>query len=268
MRVMSNIRVSGLSIYPVKSCREVKQNTSFVESFGLKNDRRWMVVDKNGVMLTQRKISKMCLIQPEVIEDGLNLHTATMNSLHVGFPLSNKKITVKVWSDECQAFDAGDHAANWLSDVLSTKCRLVYFPEDEFRQVDLTYAEEGDKIAFSDGFPLLLISQASLDDLNQRLAQPITMNRFRPNIVVDGCEPFAEDSWKKIRIGEIDFRIVKPCSRCVIPNINIETAVREDEPIKTLIGYRKSENKIFFGQNVIANNFGTIEVGMSVEILE
>ena len=268
MRVMADIRVSGLSIYPVKSCREVKQNTSFVERFGLKNDRRWMVVDKNGVMLTQRKISKMCLIQAEVIEGGLNLHTATMNSLYVEYPLDNKKITVKVWSDECQAFDAGDHVANWLSDFLSTKCRLVYFPENEFRQVDLVYAEEGDKTAFSDGFPLLLISQASLDDLNQRLIQPITMNRFRPNIVVDGCEPFAEDSWKKMRIGEIDFRIVKPCSRCVIPSINIETAVREDEPTKTLMGYRKRENKIFFGENIIANNFGMIEVGMPVEILE
>ena len=268
MRMTPEIKVSGLSIYPVKSCREVKQNTSLVKSFGLKNDRRWMVVDKNGVMLTQRKIPKMCLIQPEVVVGGIILHTAEMNSLHVGFPLSNKKITVKVWSDECQAFDAGDHAANWLSDVLLTKCRLVYFPEDEFRQVDLTYAEEGDKTAFSDGFPLLLISQASLDDLNQRLAKPITMNRFRPNIVVDGCEPFAEDSWKKMRIGEIDFRIVKPCSRCVIPSINIETAVREDEPIKTLMAYRKRENKIFFGQNVIANNFGAIEVGMSVEIVE
>ena len=268
MRVMTDIKVSGLSIYPVKSCREVKQNTSMVESFGLKNDRRWMVVDKSGVMLTQRKLSIMCLIQPEVIEDGLNLHAATMNSLHVSYPLNNKKITVKVWSDECLAFDAGDRAANWLSDVLSTTCRLVYFPEDEFRQVDLTFAEKGDKTAFSDGFPLLLISQSSLDDLNQRLVKPITMNRFRPNIVVDGCEPFAEDSWKKMRIGETEFRIVKPCSRCVIPSINIETAVREDEPTKTLMGYRKHENKIFFGQNVIANNFGVIKLGMSVEILE
>ena len=268
MRMSPEIKVSGLSIYPIKSCREVKKSTSFVESFGLKNDRRWMVVDKNGVMLTQRKVSKMCLIQPEVIDDGITLHTASMNSLHVEYPLNNKRITVKVWSDECKAFDAGDLAANWLSDFLSAKCRLVYFPEDEFRQVDLTFAEEGDNTAFSDGFPLLLLSQASLDDLNQRLIQPINMNRFRPNIVVDGCKTFAEDSWKKMRIGEIEFRIVKPCSRCVIPSINIETAVREVEPTRTLMSYRKRENKVFFGQNVIANNFGAIEVGMPVEILE
>lgn len=265
---MTNLTVSELFIYPVKSCREIKQCSTVVESFGLKNDRRWMVVDSNGVMLTQRKIAKMCLIQPEITETGLILNTATMDSIHVKTPTQNNKADVKVWADHCQAFDAGDEAARWLSHILATECRLVYFPENEFRQVDLDYANEGDKTAFSDGFPLLLISQPSLDDLNQRLPSPITMNRFRPNIVLDGCKPFAEDSWKKIRIGDITFRIVKPCSRCVIPSINIETAEREDEPTKTLTGYRKQDNKIFFGQNVIADGIGPIETGMSVEVIE
>ena len=264
---MTKILVSNLSIYPVKSCREVKQNSTLIEKFGLKNDRRWMVVDENGVMLTQRKIAKMCLIQPELTKTGLTLSTESMDTLYVETPSSSKKCNVKVWADHCQAFDAGDDAASWLSHVLSTKCRLVYFPDNEFRQVDLDYANEGDKTAFSDGFPLLLISQASLDDLNQRLSIPIKMNRFRPNIIVEGCEPFAEDSWKKIRIGEVTYRIVKPCSRCVIPNINIETAEREDEPTKTLNRYRKRENKIFFGQNVIANETGLIDVGMTVEVI-
>lgn len=265
---MAKITVSDLSIYPVKSCREVTQNSTQVDAFGLKNDRRWMVVDDHGVMLTQRKISKMCLIQPEIIAAGLVLKTATMESLYVDIPVANKKSTVTVWQDQCQAYDAGDEAANWLSLVLEIKCRLVYFPEDEFRQVDLTYANVGDKTAFSDGFPLLLISQGSLDDLNQRLLSPIPMRRFRPNIVVKGCQPFAEDSWKKIRIGDITFRIVKPCSRCVIPSINVETAEKEDEPIKTLVSYRKRDNEIFFGQNVIAEDAGIIEVGMHVELIE
>lgn len=265
---MTSLTVSELSIYPVKSCRGINSNASWVESFGLKNDRRWMVVDEKGVMLTQRKIAKMCLIQPEHLDDGLILTTAIMDPLHVKIPLLNKICCVKVWEDQCNAYDAGDEAANWLSRFLSVKCRLVYFPTDEFRQVDLDYANEGDKTAFSDGFPLLLISQASLDDLNQRLATPITMSRFRPNLVVQGCEPFAEDSWRKIRVGEIIFRIVKPCSRCVIPSINIETAEKEDEPLKTLVSYRKRDNKIFFGQNVIADNYGHIEVGMPVDIIE
>lgn len=265
---MTNIIVSALSIYPVKSCRGVSLSSAQLESFGLKDDRRWMVVDEKGVMLTQRKIAKMCLIQPELTSQGLILKTASMADLNIEIPLANKKVSVTVWGDHCQAYDAGDEAANWLSQVLSTNCRLVYFPDDEFRQVDLDYANEGDKTAFSDGFPLLLISQASLDDLNQRLATPVPMSRFRPNIVVTGCEAFAEDTWKEIRIANMTFRIVKPCSRCVIPSINIETAQREEEPLKTLVSYRKQDKKIFFGQNVIANMTGKIDVGMEVDIIK
>ena len=265
---MTKLIVSSLSIYPVKSCREVKQQTGWVEDFGLKNDRRWMVVDEEGVMLTQRKIAKMCLIQPEITETGLVLKTTTMNDIYVANPDVNKKVIVKVWADQCLVYDAGDEVARWLSEFLSTECRLVYFPQDEFRQVDLDYANEGDRTAFSDGFPLLLISQESLDDLNHRLSTPITMSRFRPNIVIKGCQPFAEDSWKKIRIGGITFRLVKPCSRCVIPSINIETAEKEKEPLKTLVNYRKRGNNIFFGQNVIAESNGKIEVGMPVELIE
>ena len=265
---MTNIIVSELSIYPVKSCRGVNLNSALVESFGLENDRRWMVVDENGVMLTQRKIAEMCLIQVELTESGLILKKNFMDSLSVITPVVKKKVTVKVWNDECRAYDAGDEVAKWLSYALSTTCRLVYFPDDEFRQVDLTYANKGDKTAFSDGFPLLLISEGSLNDLNSRLSTPVTMERFRPNIIVSGCQPFAEDKWKKIRIGNIIFRIVKPCSRCVIPGINIETAEREEEPLKTLMAYRKWDRKIFFGQNVIADSFGDIKAGMSVDIIE
>lgn len=265
---MTDIIVNGLSVYPVKSCRGIKLNSASVESFGLENDRRWMVVDESGVMLTQRKISRMCLIQAELTETGLVLKTISMDSLSVINPAMKEKVTVKVWADECQAYDAGDEAAKWLSHVLSVTCRLVYFPDDEIRQVDLFYANKGDKTAFSDGFPLLLISQESLDDLNSRLNTPVTMDRFRPNIVVSGCQSFTEDKWKKIRIGNIIFRIVKPCSRCVIPSINIDTAQREDEIIKTLVAYRKRDKKIFFGQNVIAESYGEIEIGMPVEILE
>ena len=265
---MINITVSDLSIYPVKSCREIKLTSTNVGSFGLDNDRRWMVVDENGVMLTQRKISEMCLIHVELSESGITLNKLSNESLFVPYPIAQKKVTTKIWQDTCQAYDAGEDAALWLSNVLSLKCRLVYFPDNEFRQVDLDYANEGEKTAFSDGFPILLISEASLNDLNSRLKTPVTMQRFRPNIVVSGCLPFSEDNWKKIQIGDIVFRIVKPCSRCVIPNVNIETGLRENEPIKTLSTYRKRDRKIYFGQNVIANNFGELKVGMSVEIIE
>lgn len=266
---MSNLILSKLYIYPVKSCRGLEQKSASVEAFGLRGDRRWMVVDAKGVMLTQRKLTSMCLIEAILDSNTLLLRHSVMNDLKVNIPAATNKVVVKVWDDFCDAYDAGDKSANWLSQILKTECRLVYFPDDGFRQVDLNYANKGDKTAFSDGFPLLLISQASLDDLNARLDKPISMNRFRPNLVVEGCEAYAEDGWKKIRIGENIFRIVKPCSRCVIPSINLETAEREREPTKTLLSYRKQDNKILFGQNVIADSGGSvINVGMPVEIIE
>jgi len=264
---MTLLHVSGLSIYPVKSCSGINITTSTVEAFGLQGDRRWMVVDENGVMLTQRKFSSMCLVKVETSNNGIAFMHSKMQTLNVEVPSSGNQVLAKVWSDQCLSLDAGDEAANWLSEILDTRCRLVYFPDDSFRQVDLDFAEQGDKTAFSDGFPLLLISQASLDELNSRLVKPVSMNRFRPNLVVEGCEPFAEDSWKKIKIGNIVYRIVKPCSRCVIPSINLETAEREKEPTQTLLTYRKKNNKIFFGQNVIADGQGEISVGMGVEVI-
>jgi len=266
---MAEIIVSQLSIYPIKSCRGISLEKTQIGEFGLKDDRRWMVVDEQGIMLTQRKLSKMCLIQATLISGGVTLNAASMNELTVETPDNVNKINVKVWADECLAFDAGESAAKWLSDFLDTTCRLVYFPDDTFRQVDLNFSHSGDKIAFSDGFPLLLISQESLDDLNKRVTtKAISMDRFRPNIVVKGASAFAEDEWKTIKIGETTLRIVKPCSRCVIPSINPETAEREKEPLKTLVEYRKRDNKIYFGQNVIANSVAEIMLGMSVDVIE
>ena len=265
---MSDVTVSELAIYPVKSCGQIQLQKSRVEAFGLQYDRRWMVVDEQDVMLTQRKIARMCLIQVKLTPLGILLNAPGMKELRVNIPEHDNKRLVTVWQDQCQSYDAGEEATDWLGNFLKTGCRLVYFPDNEVRQVDPEYAMQGDKTAFSDGFPLLLISQASLDDLNHRLASPISMARFRPNLVVKGCEKFAEDNWKKIRIGEIEFRIVKPCSRCVIPSINIETAEKEEEPTKTLVSYRKRDNKIFFGQNVIASTTGEIQLGMPVEVIE
>lgn len=265
---MTAIQLSELNIYPVKSLRQISLSSSYVEPYGLKHDRRWMVVDIDGKMITQRQIARMCLIQPYIHETGIQLSAQDMPDLLVDMPSGREVQTVTVWNDTCQAYDAGEEAASWLSKFLSTSCRLVYFPEDGFRQVDLKYARQGEGTAFSDGFPLLLISQASLGDLNQRLATPVPMKRFRPNLVIKGCQAFDEDKWKKIRIGNISFRIVKPCSRCIIPNIDIETAEIGKEPARTLSSYRRKDNKIFFGQNIIAESEGELTIGMSVEIIE
>jgi uncharacterized protein YcbX len=143
----------------------------------------------------------------------------------------------------------------------------VHFPDDSRRAVDPDYAAPADQVGFADGFPFLLISQASLDDLNARLDQPVPMLRFRPNLVVSGCGPYAEDGWKRIRIGDIEFRVAKPCSRCIIPTIDFATGERAREPLQTLMTYRKRDNKVYFGQNLLHDAGGRLEVGTQVEVL-
>ena len=239
-----------------------------VDRFGLHNDRRWMLVDSHGVYVTQRKYPRMCLIHTSFCDGHLVLQAPEMVAITVRALSDEQSVSVKVWDDQCVAHDCGEEVAQWLSDFMGIACRLVYFPENENRLVDQTYAKPEEYTAFSDGFPILLISQASLDDLNARLELPVPMTRFRPNLVVSGCEAFAEDGWKQIRVGDLVLRVVKSCSRCGIPCINTDTGERDAEPIKTLSEYRKNHNKIFFGQNVIANGESRLEVGMSVEVLE
>lgn len=265
---MSQLIVKELAIYPVKSMRQVLLKSATIDMGGLKNDRRWMVVDSNGRMITQRQQSRLCLIQPELVDNGVCLRASGHPELRITIPTGNKTRTVAIWNDNCTAYDAGDNAAQWLSKFLEVECRLVYFPEEEVRVVDQNYALQGDRTAFSDGFPMLLISQASLHDLNARLTSPVPMARFRPNIVVSGCTPYAEDDWHQLKIGDLTLRVVKPCSRCVIPSIDIETAERTGEPTKTLSSYRRQDNKILFGQNVVVDGEGEITTGMSAEVIE
>lgn len=262
------ISLSQLAIYPIKSTAQISLKQASMGPFGLDMDRRWMLVDKNGVMLTQRKHARMCLIISSLHDEILKVTAPDMQPLSIEYTNLSSQLLATVWKDTCTAFDCGEEAAKWFSDFLQTDARLVYFPDNEQRQVDLNYASQGDYTAFSDGFPYLLIGQASLDNLNSRLDTPVEMKRFRPNLVVNGTEAFAEDRWKKIRIGDITFNIVKPCSRCVIPSIDPETAQKSAEPVKTLASYRMRENKIFFGQNVIAKDMGKLEVGMPVEVIE
>lgn len=264
---MTDLKVSELAIYPVKSLAGIQLQGASVQRFGLENDRRWMVVDADGKFLTQRQHARLCLIQTALQGDELRLRAEGMPDLIVLRPAGQYKRMVTIWDDQCNALDCGDDVAVWLSRFLAIDCRLVYFPDDEVRAVDPHYARPGDRTAFSDGFPLLLISQASLDDLNGRLDSPISMTRFRSNLVVQGCDAFAEDRWKEIRIGGLRFRIVKPCSRCIIPGIDPATGERGLEPLRTLAGYRKREDKIYFGQNVIADGQGEVRVGMTVELM-
>lgn len=262
------MELSELNIYPVKSLAGISLNRSIVDAFGLQNDRRWMLVDMQGRMLTQRKLARMCLIHPQLTSQGVRLAAPGMDDIDITLADTPDTCKVQIWDDRCNAYDAGDPAAHWLSEFLATDCRLTYFPDAEVRQLDQHYAQPNDKTAFSDGYPFLLIAQASLDDLNRRLQTPVTMSRFRPNLVVTGSEAFEEDQWRRIRIGNMSFRLVKACSRCIIPTIDPSNAEKSKEPIATLSQYRKRENKVYLGQNVIADGTGELAVGMKVEILE
>ncbi len=273
------IELTQLAIYPIKSTAQISLSRAQISPFGLEMDRRWMLIDDNGQMLTQRKHATLCLIKTTIQPDSLCVTTPGMPALRLPLHTSNTPsfpaVQATVWDDTCNASDCGQQAADWFSKFLKISARLVFFPDNETRQVDLNFANQGDTTAFSDGFPYLLISQGSLDDLNHRLSNhstPVSMRRFRPNLVVSSTDAYAEDHWKKIRIGNIDFSIVKPCNRCSIPSIHTQTAEKTAEPLKTLASYRMRDNKIFFGQNVIAQKndpqgSNVLEVGMAVEIL-
>jgi uncharacterized protein YcbX len=263
-----SILLSGLFRYPVKSLCGESLSVMDIAARGPLYDRHWMLVNEQGRFLTQRELPRMALVRPRVMDQGLVLQAPGMPDLLV-MPESEQDLQVQVWRDQCLARLMNPEADVWLSDFLGVSARLVYLPQDRVRQVDQDYARSDDQVGFADGFPFLLLSRASLDDLNQRMAQPLPMERFRPNLVVEGCEAYAEDEWKRIRIGELEFRVAKPCSRCVIPTVNPETGKRQgNEPLKTLMSYRKEGNNVYFGQNLIHDGPGNLQPGMLVEVLE
>lgn len=254
----------------MKSLRGASADSLDVAVTGFSFDRHWMLVDSAGKFLTQRQLPSMVLIRAAVLDGQLKLTAPGMDEHLVSLASeSSHSLTVRVWSDQCRAVAPDPAADRWLADFLGCDCRLVLLPGDSIRRVDAAYADTRDRVGFADGFPFLLISQASLDDLNRRMAEPLSMERFRPNLVVSGCVPYAEDNWRRIAIGGIEFRVVKPCSRCIIPTIDPETGARSgQEPLATLSAYRMQEKRVYFGQNLIHDGTGRLATGMEVEVLE
>lgn len=264
--------LTEINIYPVKSLGGISLKSSIVEEKGFINDRRWMLVDGNGVFLSQREHPKMARLKVNLTKESL-IVSAGAESISIAFSPKNDALTsVKVWSSRVKAFVYEDEVNQWFSDRIGVRCRLVKMPEDAKRIVSPGYAvrKYKDTVSFADGYPYLLISRESLDDLNSKLEKPLPMNRFRPNIVLEGADAFAEDDWKKIRIGETVFHVVKPCARCVMTTIDQQTGEKDgNEPLKTLAEYRNRKGKVIFGQNLIAENTGkTLKVGDKVEVLE
>ncbi|SDE29612.1 hypothetical protein SAMN04487996_104284 [Dyadobacter soli] len=263
--------LSEIWVYPVKSLGGIRLTNALTEERGLRYDRRWMIIDEENVFITQRVHQKMALIDVALLDEGLKifLRTDPDDFVLVPYqPATARPVTVKVWDDTAEALTVSDEADAWLSRHLALNVRLVTMPDSTERKADPRYAQHDENVSFADGFPYLVISQASLDDLNSRLAEPIEMRRFRPNFVISGTEPFAEDGWKQITIGNLHFEVVKPCARCVLTTINPDTAEKGAEPLKTLATYRRNGNKILFGQNVTAQDFGELKVGDPLTVLE
>ena len=264
--------ISQLFIYPVKSLGGIEVTEAQLTDRGLQYDRRWMLVDNNNQFLTQREHPVMCLLQTAIEGDKLIVYYKNNpeDKVHVllqPFP-TKKTVQVQVWDDECAAWFVSDEADEWCSNKLSMPCRLVYMPENEKRKVDARYATGEDITSFSDGYPLLMIGQASLDDLNSRLLEPLPMDRFRPNIVFTGGQPYDEDTMSHVRVNEIDLYGVKLSARCTITAINQTNGIKAKEPLLTLAGYRMKNNKIYFGQNVLLQQTGYLKTGDAIEVIQ
>jgi len=241
-----------------------------VERMGLAYDRRMMVVTPEGEFLTQREVPKLALVTPKLEDGALTLSAPGMDMLSHVVQRTGETRRVDIWkSTGVPAIDQGEVVAGWFSEWLGMSVRLVHIADGYKRLVNESYTiHADDHTGFADGYPILIISEESLQDLNTRLAAgPIPMNRFRPNLVIRGCNPYAEDTWNKIRIGNVELGIVKPCARCEVTTIDKETLAQSKEPLKTLAAYRKHKLGAIFGQNVIPVNEGKLQLGMNVHIL-
>ena len=257
----------GIHIYPIKSCGGVSMQSADLVATGLRDDRRLMLVDGAGGFMSQRGHPRMALISPRLIGGRLVVRAPGMPDLEVPAQgQTTNPVDVEIWGDRQRGEDLGGEAARWFGEFLGVTCRLVRKPDSDVRPVDSLYAGEDDQTSFADAFPLLVISEASLEDLNGRLDRPVPMNRFRPNLVVGGCEPHAEDGWGEIRIGDAAFRVAEPCSRCAVTTVDQETGGRGKEPLKTLATYRKAGGEVLFGRNLIHTSPGTVRVGDPVGV--
>ena len=260
--------LSEIWIYPIKSLGGIPLTESHVQERGLQYDRRWMIVDPEGRFITQRNVHQMVLIDVAFSESGFRVTHREFPGEDLLVPFesgSQETIHVQIWDDEVEAVTVSKATDRQLSRWLGREVRLVRMPDWTSRPVDPNYTQNGENVSFADGYPVLLIGQSSLDELNTRLESPVSMRRFRPNLVVTGSAAYEEDTWHELSIGTCSFRGVKPCARCNVPTLDPATGMAGTEPIKTLSTYRKRNNKVLFGMNLLARP-GKIAVGDRVNL--
>lgn len=263
----SSLRLAGLFRYPIKSTAGETLSASWADEEGLEGDRRYMVVRPDGVFVTARSHPQLQRVSTTLFDDGIVLHHAALEDLtlhHANFLA--EPLSTQVWGDQFAGLTTTEAADAWLSEALGEPVRLLWLGErsPRYRQA------LGKRVSFADGYPLLLIGQASLDDLNTRFDTPQRMAQFRPNLVVTGSLPYAEDEWHLLRIGEVELLVDKPCSRCAMITVDPATGefLPRREPLRTLADYRRgADGKVYFGQNLIVARGGILEVGAAVEVV-
>ena len=261
------LRVASLHIYPVKACAGISVEVMDLDSQGPVGDRRFMIVDPDGRFITQREEPALALVRPTWSADGLRLEAPGLTPITVEAGETRRR--VQVWRSELEAVDAGDEAADWLSTKLNRLVRLVAMAPDVRRPIDAPHGQGPTSVAFADGFPLLVTHAASLRELNGRLDEPVGMDRFRANIVIEGGAPWEEDGWRGLRIGDAEIALPKPCERCKVVTVDPQTGATSREPLRTLATYRCVTGAgVIFGQNGVHAAPATIEVGDDAEPLD
>ncbi|HEX8508283.1 MAG TPA: MOSC N-terminal beta barrel domain-containing protein [Propionibacteriaceae bacterium] len=275
-QALPDATLTGISRYPVKSCRGEELSSAVIEPWGLAGDRRWMVVDQGGRTLTARECPRLVLVVPVLTETGVRLVAPGMADLEVATPAGARTLQVSVWGDTFQAMPASEEASAWFGELTGQVARLVYFDDPRRRPTNPSRSRSGDVVSFADGYPMLLASESSLAELNGWVATgaradegPLPMSRFRPNLVVSGAAPWAEDQWRRVQIGGATFRAVKACERCVLTLIDPETALKTKEPLYSLARHRQWDHKTWFAVNLLPDTAGaTLELGDQVQVLE
>lgn len=257
--------LTELYIYPIKSTKGIQLPQALVEEKGLENDRRYMLVDSEGSFITGRTHPQLTQVSIEFSKKGLFVSAPNQPSFYIQpEQFTDNTLSVEIWSDTVQAQHCAPEYDRWFSTFLKQPCQLVYLSENSLRCVK----NKQNQVSFADGYPLLLINQASVDQLNSRLKQPVSALHFRPNLLIKGDTPFIEDSWARIKIGEVEFEVSKPCSRCTFTNVDPKTGISDlEQPLKTLAQFRYHQGDIDFGQNLIPLNQGIIRSGDEIQVL-
>ncbi len=262
----SRATIASIHIYPIKSLGGVQVQTSLVRPHGLEYDRRWMLVDADGLFRTQRSNAELCLFRVAIADSGLSVTGPDGEILAVPFAADGDTKLVRVWNSDVKAREVSSRCNEWFSDRIGERTVLVHFGEEARRDINPDWSQPGDQVSFADGFPVMVANLATLEDLNQRLDAPVPMNRFRPNVVLSGIEPYHEDTWKSLTSGDVQLDFPRPCGRCLVTTTDQDTARRGVEPLATLAKYRIKDQNVIFGMNAIPRSFGTLHVGATVEL--